>query len=106
MSKDQSPKGNARVSRGWPCDGLRGARSRVAPKGVILPVSEDVQSVIKSAPMVQKVHVNDSRIVESAGSDTSSGWHMNGVGEALVFTLKTGLRLKTGGLVYRPVPGR
>ena len=35
----------------------------------------------------------------------SSGWHVDGVGEALVFTLKTSLRLKTGGLVYRPVPG-
>ena len=75
----------------------------VAPKGVIIPVSEDVQSVIKSAPMVRECHVNNSRIVESAGSDTSSGWH---VGEALVFALKTSLRLKTGGLVYRPIPGR
>jgi len=27
------------------------------------------------------------------------------VGEALVFTLKTSLQLKTGGLVYRPVSG-
>ena len=31
---------------------------------------------------------------------------MDGVGEALVFSLKTSLRLKTGGLVYRPVSGR
>ena len=50
-------------------------------------------------------HVNNSRIVESAGNDTSSAWHVDGVGEALVFTLKTSLQLKTGGLVYRPVSG-
>ena len=31
---------------------------------------------------------------------------MDGVGEALVFALKTSLQLKTGGLVYRPVSGR
>ena len=53
----------------------------------------------------RECHVNNSRIVESAGSDTSSGWHVDGVGEALVFALKTSLRLKTGGLVYRPVSG-
>ena len=30
---------------------------------------------------------------------------MDGVGEALVFTLKTSLRLKTGGLCTVPYPG-
>ena len=54
----------------------------------------------------KECHVNDSRIVESAGNDTSSGRHVDDVGDALVFALKTSLRLKTGGLVYRPVSGR
>ena len=31
---------------------------------------------------------------------------MDGVGEALVFLLKTSHQLKTRGLVYGPVPGR
>ena len=53
----------------------------------------------------RECHVNDSRIVESAGNDTSSGWHVDGVGEALVFALKTSLRLKTGGLCTVPYPG-
>ena len=39
-------------------------------------------------------------------NDMSPECHVDGVGEALVFSLKASHQLKTGGLVYRPVPGR
>ena len=100
------PRGNAKVSKGGPRDGPRGARSRVAQKVLSSPFqgmsnrslripcgSESVASVIR-------------KIAESAENDTSSGRHVDGGGKALVFALKTSLRLKTGGLVYRPVSGR
>jgi len=50
-------------------------------------------------------HVNSSRSVTSAKNDTSPGCHVDGVGETLVFSLKTSHQLKTGGLCTVPYPG-
>ena len=38
-------------------------------------------------------------------NDTSSGCHVDGMGEALVFSLKTSHQPKTRGLVYHLAPG-
>ena len=78
----------------------------MAPKSGAFPVSEDVQSAIKSTPMVQRMSRQWFEECHVSKSDTSLGCHVDGVGEALVFSLKTSHQLKTGGLVYRPVPGR
>ena len=69
-------------------------------------ISEDVQSAIKSTPMVQRVSRQRFEGCHVSKNDTSPGCHVDGVGEALVFSLKTSHQLKTGGLVYRPVPRR
>ena len=83
------------------------ARDQGWPQKVLLSSFQRRSNQSVRAPLGFRVrHVNNSRIVESTGNDTSSGWHVDGVGEALVFTLKTSLQLKTGGLVYRPVSGR
>ena len=100
------PRGNAKVSEGWPRDGPRGARSRLAQKVLSSSFQRRSNQSVRALLGFRERHVNNSRIVESAGNDTSSGWHVDDVGEASVFTLKTSLQLKTGGLVYRPVSGR
>ena len=53
-----------------------------------------------SRQLLREGHVNCS-----GNDDMSPECHVDGVGEALVFSLKTSHQLKTWGLVYRPVPG-
>jgi len=75
------------------------------PKSVTFPDSEDVPSAIKNISTAQgmsrqwfgECHVNKN--------DTSTGSHVDGVGEASVFSLKTSHQLKTGGLCTVPSPG-
>jgi len=57
-------------------------------------------------PMGRKDHGGGGSVgnIDKGGFKDVTGSHVGGMGEALVFSLKTSYQLKTGGLVYRPVP--
>jgi len=67
------------------------------PKSITFPVSEDVPSAIKNVSTTQGMSGQWFEECRVSKNNTSSGCHVDGVGEALVFPLKTSHQLKTGG---------
>ena len=75
-------------------------------QNVTFPDSEDVPPTIKKMSCARGMSRQLLGECHVSKNDMSLECHMEGVGEALVFLLKTSHQLKTGGLVYRPVPRR
>jgi len=70
-------------------------------KALLFSIQRMSHQPLRTFQLLREGHVNGSKNVESARMTRHQG-----VGEALVFSLKTSHQLKTGGLVYRPAPGR
>jgi len=75
-------------------------------QSVTFPDSEDVPSAIKKMSCAQGMSRQLPGECHVSKNYMSPECHLDGMGEALVFLLKTSHQLKTGGLVYCPVSGR
>jgi len=90
-----------RTQKGAPCDWATCHKIKARPEESLFLLREyHIVRVLEGAfrRWCRRCHVSKN--------DTSPECHVDGAGEALVFSLKTSHQLKTGGLVYRPVPGR